>query len=424
MRQRPGLLVLLAATALLAGCATVQRHYEAALVLSDLAAGAGASRLKATTPPPAVSLVHYRHDDRRYAADLYRPGETALARLILVHGFTPLGKDDPRLRAAAETFARVRFAVLAPAIEPLRAMRVDETVADDLAAAMDHARRRGGRPVGVMAFSYAVGPAMIAAARLPPKRQPDFIVAVGGYYDIVDAIRYATTGYFRRLDGKRGYHAPDPTARWWFLGGYLDRLADPRERKALERVIEIKKRTPAADVSALVTELGREGRALYDLMANRDPARVAALIAALPHTFRRTIAALDLARANLGGLRAETILVHGLDDDIIPPAQSRALARALPPGRTHLFLVRGLRHVELRPGLFGRWRLVQAVATLLEQRRPDHLPAAASPGSLSMMTSTRRFWRRPWNVSLEAMGCSAPWPIARMRVTATPLPAR
>lgn len=409
MRLGRALCGVLIAAVTMAGCAVVQRHYEAALVLADLAARDGASRLKQVTPSPNLSPVHYRHGAHLYSADLYRPGEPALAHLILVHGFAPQGKDDPRVGAAAMTFARARFAVLAPDIEALRRMRVDASVADDLSAAMAYVGRRGGRPFGVMAVSYAVGPALIAASRLPPQRQPDFVVAVGGYYDIVEAIRYATTGYFRGLDGERHYQRPDPSARWGFLGGYLDRLAEARDRHALARIIEAKKKDPAADVGVSKAELGPDGRALYALMSNRDPNRVAALVSALPPPLRRVIAALDLARADLRRLRAEVILVHGLDDEVIPPVQSRALAKALPAGRAHLFLVRGLHHVELRdahPGTRDRWRLIQAVELLLAQRADQSLAPAAP--SLSMTTSTRRFCCRPRLVSFEAMGCWAP----------------
>ncbi len=53
---------------------------------------------------------------------------------------------------------------------------------------------------------------------------------------------------------------------------------------------------------------------------------------------------------------------------MIPYPQSIALAKALPKGRTKLFLVRGLVHVDVAPGLPDRWRLWRAIRALLTAR--------------------------------------------------------
>jgi hypothetical protein len=86
---------------------------------------------------------------------------------------------------------------------------------------------------------------------------------------------------------------------------------------------------------------------------------------------RRDIAALDLANKDLSGIRAHAIVVHGRDDDIIPYTESVALAHALPPERTHLYVVGGLFHVNLRHvRLLDTWRLGRAIQELLAERSP------------------------------------------------------
>ena len=111
---------LIARTALvlfLALGACSQRAQEAARLLSDIAAGAEPSALKAETPAPLRSAVTFPMGH----GDLYVSPDGALGALVLVPGLADTGKDDPRLIAFAESLARGRFAVLVPDIANLRA---------------------------------------------------------------------------------------------------------------------------------------------------------------------------------------------------------------------------------------------------------------------------------------------------------------
>ena len=98
-------------------------------------------------------------------------------------------------------------------------------------------------------------------------------------------------------------------------------------------------------MSAVVERLGPEGRAVWDLLTNRDPDRVPALIAELPPQIRAEINALDLAQYDLSRLDDVTfVIIHGEDDPILPASGSRALATALPDA--DLYIVDALGHVE------------------------------------------------------------------------------
>ncbi|MFQ5946271.1 MAG: hypothetical protein ACE5NC_08485, partial [Anaerolineae bacterium] len=58
-------------------------------------------------------------------ADLYRPVRSlAPTPLVLVHGLTPYGKDDPELRRAARLLARAGFAVAVPTLPELTRLRL------------------------------------------------------------------------------------------------------------------------------------------------------------------------------------------------------------------------------------------------------------------------------------------------------------
>ena len=140
--------------------------------------------------------------------------------------------------------------------------------------------------------------------------------------------------------------------------------ADIRTREADRRLAD-----PAAVIDDLAAGLGPEGAAIYALLANRDPERVPALIAALPLAVRNSILSLDLAARRLDGLPGRFLILHGRDDPIVPASESASLARALPAERTALYVLDSLNHVEPQPaGLADRLRLLAAIDRVLAWR--------------------------------------------------------
>jgi hypothetical protein len=354
----------------LAACSP-SRGIEAALVLADIAAGAKDSRLKRTTPEPVREPVRYAVDDRDRQGDLYRPGEPALAALVLVPGAARAGKDDPRLVAFARTLARARFVVLVPEIENLRALQVEPADAIAVADAVRHfaSPSIAGGPVGIVAISYAAGPAILAA--LDPVAGPNvrFVAAVGGYYDIEAVVTFFTTGHYRdRGAGPWLHRTPNAYGKWVFAKGNAVRLDDPGDRALLDAIAERKMRDLGAEIDDLTARLGTEGRAVVALLDNRDPEMSRELIAALPAKVRDTMERLDLKGRDLGALTARLILTHGRDDAIIPYTESRALAAAASE-RAVLFLADSLAHVDLGPtGVADGLVLWQAVYEILAER--------------------------------------------------------
>lgn len=362
-------LVLIGLLLLGAGCSP-SRAYEAALVLGDIAAGQEPSRLKETTPAPLRQSVAYTVQGRDYRGDLYLPAPTPEAALVLMPGAAEQGRDDPRLIAFATTLARARFAVLVPAIESLRELKVRPENSLHVADALRHLRRRpvaAGRPLGAGAFSYAVGPVILAA--LDPQLAPDldYILAVGGYYDLPAVLTFFTTGYYRD-DGDRRHREPNRYGKWVFVQANLDRLADPQDRELFRQMVARKKQELAASIADLAARLSAEGAVLYRFITNDDPEKVPRLIAQLPAGIRSDIRALNLADKDLSLLKAHLFLVHGRNDPIIPYTQSLALERALPEDQAEVYIVKGLLHVDVEPGLSGALRMWRAVYALLGVR--------------------------------------------------------
>ena len=359
--------------ALAAGCGP--RADEARLLLEDVAARTAPTTLKASTQAPQRESIAWQVDGRPGAGDLYLSGAGPYARLVLVPGLSPHGKDDPRLIALAHSLARVRFAVLIPDLQSVRQLRVAPEDARVIADAARHLSTRpladtNPAPAGVAAISYAVGPAVLAAMEPDAASAIAFVFGVGGYHDMVAVLTWMTTGFYRESpDEAWSLGRPNPAGAWQFAASNADRLSNPAERDALAALARRRLSDPTQPLDEDITALGPEGQAVVALLRNRDPEAVSGLVAALPQDLRADLYALSLAHHDLGTLDLRIYLVHGRNDPVIPASESRRLANAIGSG-ARLFLVDRLDHVNLDDelGIRDRLTLLRAGMALLDER--------------------------------------------------------
>lgn len=399
MRWQSVLLLAVCAAFLLPASCAPTRHHEAVRVLHDLAVGEGASPLKRATPAPLRETVSYMVDGRARRADLYLPGpldacatpgaqfpaNCPRATLVAVPGAVPRANRDPRFAAFAATLARAGFAVLAPEMPGFRALRVRPQDAREIADAFHHAVSRPelapeGR-VGLFAFSYAAGPAVLAALEPDIRARVRFVITLGGYHDLPRAMRYFTTGWYEH-EGRQHYLQPDDTGRMVLAYTSLDYLPAGRDGELFDAMVALRGRDPVADLTPLAAQLSPAGQAVYALAMNPDPARFPELLTTLPAAMRADLERLDLARHDLSGLKARLWLVHGRNDNLIPWTESLALAAAAPAGAARIFLLqRVLGHVDFAisdlltwrfwmEDLPDLWRLWRVIDLLLAERKP------------------------------------------------------
>jgi hypothetical protein len=356
-----------------------RRAIESALLLREL----GASAASAEVAPQDVSALRrtiaFTVAGRSYAADFYRTAAEPRAALLLVPGLAPDGKDDRRLVDLAVILARARFAVLVPDITSLRAQRVSAENVRQIADALGYLATADGlidetikapRPLGIAAISYSVGPALLATLESGLAGRVDFMVAIGGYYDVEAVVTYFTTGYFRNAaDGPWTKGTPNEYGKWLFVGANSDAVMDMRDRIALRAIAARRMTDDGAEIDDLTAALGPEGRSIQALLANQDPDAAPRLIAGLPAKLRENLGALNLRGHDLAGAPRDIILIHGRDDRIIPVSESIGLATALPADSGHLYVVEHLAHADLEPGDWGDvLTLWQATYRLLRLR--------------------------------------------------------
>jgi len=343
---------------------------EAGLVLEDLVSSD--SRLRKRTAAPTVQPLRPGDGGRALRADVYLPAGRARAGMVLVPGLAVAGKNDPRLVAVARTLARVGFVVLIPDIAGFRAYRMgveDVEILVGAVQAVDAAPAMQPRlPLGIAAFSFASGPALIAALDPRVAQRVDFIVAVGGYQDLRRLIAYYTAGAYR---GDGDAPTPYDTGKWIFALGISEKLPRESDRRAIQAMARraIYASPGAVEKSAAQT-LSPGAAALLELLTNTSRERVPLLLSRLPAPLNAEITALNPAEQPLGGLHARLLLLHGRDDRIIPYTESIALAQSVPAGGADLFIIDGLAHVDLQPTWADVDILLDMVNALLEQRAP------------------------------------------------------
>ena len=358
---------------LVGGCVS-RESWEATRLLKDIDAGPGPSALKAETPLPSRLTVAYDFGGPPGSADLYQPNQPLGGALVLVPGFTPQGKNDPRVIDLARSLARARFLVLVPDVPGSREERVRLDDAQSIADAMRYLAREqpqaASRGVGVVAISYAVGLAALASLKTGDEAPLDFLVGIGGYFDTTAVVTFATTGRYRRPGSRRWRDGkPLSAAKWIFLASNINVLSSAEDRQRLEAIAERCVRGCDPEAEALNADLGPEGRSLLTLIVNRDPDRVPALLEALPPSVTTQLAQLSLSGRNLSSLAGRVILVHGRLDPLIPYSESLAFGQAVPG--TEVFVIDGFSHINPRNvGWTGQLQLIDAIQAVLKRRQP------------------------------------------------------
>lgn len=155
-----------------------------------------------------------------------------------------------------------------------------------------------------------------------------------------------------------------------FAQSNVELLERPADREWMKRYLAVVAEKSEADEPVFVPALAPDAEALMNLLTNREPKKVPALIRKLSSRIRNELTAVNPAAHDLSALQARVILVHGRHDDIIPYTESIDLAQALSPEQVQLFLIEGVAHVDLKLHQGDLPKLLQVMTLLLDQRGP------------------------------------------------------
>jgi fermentation-respiration switch protein FrsA (DUF1100 family) len=318
------------------------------------------------------------------AAQFYTPETGADRTIMLVPGVHSAGIEEPRLTALAGDLAGAGVRVMTIALPDLRQYRITPRATDVIE---DTIAWMAGRPdlapdgrVGVIGVSFAGGLSLAAAGRPAVRDRVAFVVSLGGHGDIRRVMRYQATGeapYVEGLDVRPPHDygvavvlyaladsgvVPDAQvealreAIFTFLHASQLTLTDrERARATFARARAMAEDLPAPSATYMgyvndraVDRLGPVLEPFLDQGWTGDPA-LSAELAPPP--------------------AAPVYLLHGVDDTVIPAAESVMLAAHLrrEGARVRLLRTRVITHAEARPGAgaYEVWKLVAFWASIL-----------------------------------------------------------
>ncbi|HTM07393.1 MAG TPA: hypothetical protein VL754_03280 [Verrucomicrobiae bacterium] len=302
------------------------------------------------TPTPTAKPVPIKGKYGDIAADLYYvEGRRKRAGLLLTHGIIEDGKNDPRLKRFAYSLARVGFAVLVPDLKGMKSFRIAFSDVDDIVSSSHHLVSLTDivdeKKLGLMGFSYAAGPTLMAAADPMLRDHVKFVVSFGGYYDPINVLRFITTGYYE-YGREKGFLQPQPYGKWVFFMNNVDYVGNPNDRKILRQIFKNEQMETPQDVAPLLKRLTPNGRSVYELLVNTDPSRTEQLVQRIDPRLRAYLKKLSMAPI-VPKIGARFIIGHGSTDPLIPYTESLRLADAVgDKKRVHAAILRLFTHVD------------------------------------------------------------------------------
>lgn len=309
--------------------------------------------------------------DETTRARIYTPrGVSDPPGLVLAHGVHHLGIDEPRLERFARAIASAGVVVYTPEISELADYRVDAGSTVTIGrAAQTLAARLHRSSVGVMGLSFAGGLSMLTASDARYASAISFVVSVGGHDDLARVSRFFATDEIPEQDGTElKMHAHDYGALV-LVYSEPDQMFSAADVPVAKEAIKLWLWEDQDGARKAAMKLSPDGKKTMDLLFDhREDVVRPDLLRLVDHTepeMKRVS-----PHGQLAGLRANVYLLHGAGDSVIPPSETRWLARDAPEGTVKAVLVsRAIEHVELHgePSAEDQWDLVHFMAMLLDE---------------------------------------------------------
>ncbi len=295
-------------------------------------------------------------------ARVYEPLRPARRATLLISGLHPSGIDEPRLMRLARDLAQDDLVIVTPDIPELSQFDITPAITDAIEeSAQWLASRSGFAPdgrIGMMGISFSGGLSIIAAGRPSLAGHVAYVFALGGHDDLTRVLRYLCTGqepyppHQIRLgpdEGDPGVHVPgdDRFVRPphdYGVAVVLLGLADhvvPRPQvaplrsavleylraSALDDGVDKPKATAEFEaVQALTKTLPEPSATLLRHVVDRDVVHLGPRLLPYIGSFG-SAPALSVSKSPKPS--APVYLLHGTDDNVIPPIESEYLADEL-----------------------------------------------------------------------------------------------
>ena len=352
------LFVLLCGLLWLAPAYRFLRKYEQRLA-KQVGAGLVPARKRAGTSPAPT--------ERKVGSVTLHLYESPNARttLIIVPGLHPEGIHDNRFVAFAETCAEAGFSVVAADIPEFRDFKITIESIQILRSVLDE-MRDARKTVGMLGISYGAGPVFLLAA----EQKMDYIISIGGYYNLAHAIEYALTATHPGSN-KRETHE---WGRLIFALNHMDQIAPVEDLEILRESLIMRLDLKEKGAEILEKGLSAAGKdflqgilqglsvdqrkACDEILKQREKE-------ALEFSPQRVLSRIDR--------RTHVYLIHGTGDQAVPYEETLELETGLKGAglQVHCLITQGLTHVDVMK-LSSTWELLKLLhweRLLLRERK-------------------------------------------------------
>jgi len=324
-------------------------------------------------------------------ARFYRPGSRVRRTVLLMPGVHRDGIDETRLVGLAEDLAATGFGVLTIAAPDLQKFKITPQVTDVIedavmwASSQPHYAPDG--KVGLLGISFSGGLSIVAAGRDSIRERIAFVLSFGGHGDLARVMHYLCSGeVLGDLDrAKRssavvgadhvGVHPPHDYGVAVVLLSLADRIVPADQVDPLSRGIDgflLASSLTATDEAAAIKvfdemkayaeTLPEPSRALMTHVNNRAVDKLGPILLPVADALKDHPGMPALSAERAAPPLAPVLLLHGVDDNVIPSMETVLLAEHL-RGKSHVTgLLSGLiTHAEVnrQPGLAEVWQLAQ-----------------------------------------------------------------
>ncbi len=324
-------------------------------------------------------------------ARFYRPARNVRRTILLMPGVHRDGINETRLVGLAEDLAATGFGVLTIAAPDLQKFKITPQVTDVIEDAVIWA---SGQPqfapdgkVGLLGISFSGGLSVVAAGRESIRDRIAFVLSFGGHGDLARVMHYLCSGeVLGDLERAKhssavvgadhvGVHPPHDYGVAVVLLTLADRVVPADQVAALSRGIDgfllasslamtdqARALTVFAEMKTYASTLPEPSRTLMTYVNDRAVGKLGPILLPIADGLKDHPSMPALSAERSAPPLAPVLLLHGVDDNVIPSMETVLLAEHLKGKAQVTGLLSGLiTHAEVNraPNLTEVWRLTQ-----------------------------------------------------------------
>ena len=295
----------------------------------------------------------------------YEPARRAHRVALVISGLHPSGIDEPRLVRLARQLSSNGLIVVTPDIPELSSFEITPAITDTIERAAVWLATESGLapngPIALLGISFSGGLSIVAAGRPSLASHVAYVFSLGGHDDLPRVLRYLCTGIepypSKRIpltdDGQVFTRPPHDYGVAVILLGIADRIVPADQVAALKAAVRrylwasaldggVDKTRAAGEfaaVRALAKKLPEPSATLIRYVSDRDVVHLGPRLLPFLGPYGGD-PALSVSKSPKPAV--PVFLLHGIDDNVIPPIEAEYLADDLRPHAPVRRLLSGL----------------------------------------------------------------------------------